>query len=402
MDLLKKLFILLLIVAFPLGEIARFSFNNGISFTANDVVVFVIFLYWGYKVFFGRKKIKGNLRQAFLIFLVLAFSSLLLNVVRYPANQVLIAFLYLVRWAIYSSIYFSVVALSKETKGYIKKLMYISGLLVALIGYVQFFFYSNLRNLYYLGWDDHLYRLFSSFLDPNFAGIILVLAFILTFSMFYESLSKEGIGKLLFGISSLLVFISIFLTYSRSAIVALVVSVFIFLSLTKMKKLILVFVLLIFAMLIFSPDAFIRENTNFFRTASSNARLESINYSIEIFKSSPIYGIGFNAYRYSLYQNGFISGKLWETSHGGSAPDNSFLFVLATTGVVGFAGYLYLLYSMFKKVPEKINIKKMEIMPAVFIASLAGVLVSSFFINSFFYSFILTWIWLLAAVTENS
>jgi len=155
-------------------------------------------------------------------------------------------------------------------------------------------------------------------------------------------------------------------------------------------------------MLVLSPDAFMRENTNFFRTASSSARLESINYSIEIFKSSPVYGIGFNAYRYSLYQHGFISGKLWEVSHGGSAPDNSFLFVLATTGVMGFAGFLYLLYSMFKQVPGQIISNKKEIMPAVFIASLSGVLVSSLFINSFFYPFILVWIWLLAAVTESS
>ncbi len=402
MDILKKLFTLLLIIAFPLGEIAKFSFDNGISFTANDVAVFTVFLYWGYRVLLGKNKLKGKLRKPFLIFSVLASVSLLLNVPKYPVNQILVAFLYLVRWVVYSSIYFSAVNFSKEVKKYIKQLMYVSGLLIALIGYGQYFFYSNLKNLYYLGWDDHLYRLFSSFLDPNFAGIILVLVFILSFAMFYESLSKQGNGKFLFGISSLIIFISIFLTYSRSAIIALIVSAFVFLSLMKMKKLILVFVFIIFAMLVLSPDAFIRENTNFFRTASSGARLESINYSIEIFKSSPVYGIGFNAYRYSLYQHGFISGKLWEVSHGGSAPDNSFLFVLATTGVVGFAGFLYLLYSMFKRVCEQISSNKKEIMSVVFIASLSGVLASSFFINSFFYSFILAWIWLLAAVTENS
>ena len=37
------------------------------------------------------------------------------------------------------------------------------------------FVYPDLRNLWYLGWDPHYYRVFATLLDPNYVGILLVL-----------------------------------------------------------------------------------------------------------------------------------------------------------------------------------------------------------------------------------
>src|SRR5258708_13426785 len=82
--------------------------------------------------------------------------------------DMLVSFLYLLRWVSFMSIFFAVIQLDQKFKKKIIWLLFADGLLIALIGFLQFFFYPSLSNLFYLGWDNHLYRLFSSFLDPNF------------------------------------------------------------------------------------------------------------------------------------------------------------------------------------------------------------------------------------------
>ena len=56
-------------------------------------------------------------------------------------------------------------------------LLLFSGLVIVGLGFVQYFFYLGLRNLYYLGWDEHLSFIFQ-LLDPNFAGAFPALFFI--------------------------------------------------------------------------------------------------------------------------------------------------------------------------------------------------------------------------------
>ena len=106
-----------------------------------------------------------------------------------------------------------------------KKLM-VSGAIFIVFGYIQYLFYSNLRNLYYLGWDDHLYRLFSTFLDPNFAGIFLVLILLLTVQYFF--LERKTKIKIVIAMFSVLALIALYLTYSRSAFISMVLGVSIF------------------------------------------------------------------------------------------------------------------------------------------------------------------------------
>ena len=71
--------------------------------------------------------------------------------------------------------------------------MLISGSLIVLLGFIQLMFYPALRNLYYLGWDEHLYRMFSTFLDPNFAGAFFVLftLFVIDMSLRYKKEFKN-------------------------------------------------------------------------------------------------------------------------------------------------------------------------------------------------------------------
>ena len=131
------------------------------------------------------------------------------------------------------------------------------------------------------------------------------------------------------------------------------------------------------------------ENVNLFRAVSSEARLETAGNALLIIKNNPLIGVGFNSYRYAQFRYG-LRNRANAQSHADSAPDNSFLFVIATTGIVGFILYLFLWVRVFK------------ISSVLAIASITGVFINSMFINSLFYPFIMLWLWIIIAIKENN
>ena len=177
----------------------------------------------------------------------------------------------------------------------------------------------------------------------------------------------------------------------------LFVSLFTFLVLIRRKSLLVMVGVAIIIFLVISPKSFRTEGTNIFRIASSEARLDSARVAIEIFSKNPIFGVGFNAYRFAQHRYGSLAGGDWRLTHSGAGTDNSFLFILATTGLVGFAAYIYLIYKIIR-----MAIKKNNFIAKVLIASLAGLLINSLFINSLFFIYIMMWIWIMVAFTESS
>jgi len=397
---LLKIFSILLILIFPLAEIGRIQFSNGVAISLNDV--FLIFLIIAWVVYIARKKRNFNKAQLFkpiVIFSSIGLVSLLLNFINLNLGSFLISFLYLVRWVSYALLYFIFREFDTKFKLKINYAMLISGSIVVLLGFVQYFFYPSLRNLYYLGWDEHLYRLFSSFLDPNFAGAFFVIYIFFAISFISGFFKKREWRK--FSIVSILVFfalVALYLTYSRSALIMLAVSTVIYLYLINKKKFILLILLGIFLSIFILPKSFQTEGTNFLRAASSESRVQTAKEAISVIEKNPIYGVGFNAYRYARNQQG-MNGANWEVSHGAAGTDDSFLFVLATTGAIGLVSFAWLIYKIFKL--GKINLKKNKL-AVVLLSIITGLIFNSIFVNSFFYVLILEWIWIMTAFTESS
>lgn len=396
LELLFSLFILSL----PIGEIGRFQFGS-VSFSINDIILSVMVLYWIMKRFnsFSKKDFQKKLLKPTTIFVFIGLFSLLLNLKFLNQTSFIVSFLYLVRFVLYFLIYLIIFDLSKNFRNKILYFLSVSAITIMAAGFVQFIFYPNLRNLYYLGWDEHLYRLFSTLLDPNFAGIILALSFVLLFGLtikFYRG--NENKKSLFFAFFSFVSLYEVYLTYSRSALIMLMASVAVFLVLLGRKKITLFILLALIGTVFIIPNSFKTEGTNFLRLASSNARISSIENAITIFKDNPVIGVGFNAYRYAQHRYGFLSGGIWQTTHSGAGPDNSFVFVLATTGILGLISYLYILKSFLDLGYLKIK----QINSIILISSVFGVIVSGLFINSLFYIFVMEWLWILAGVTENS
>lgn len=386
MDLLKKIFILTLFF-FPLGELVRINLSNGLAVKPLDVGVGLVVILWAVFKFIKKEKVKQvHIFIPIILFALSGFFSLITSSLHLSAQEFLVSFSYLLRWTAYAGIFFVVSDFDKNFKKKISKLLIIVGSLVVGFGYLQYFFYSSLKNLFYLGWDEHMYRMFSVFLDPNFAGVFFVLFFLFLINFFLEKKS------VLIGLFSILTLGAVFLTFSRSALIMLIVSSSLFFILKNRKKWIVLLFGIILLVIVVSSKYFNIENINLFRIVSSEARIKTAEKAIEIIKRNPILGVGFNAYRYAKLDQVSRTDSSKLVSHADAGVDNSFLFVIATTGMIGFLIYAYLWLKIVEN--QKNN--------ALSVACIAGVFVSSLFINSLFYAHIMFWLWIIIGLRENT
>ena|SRR3989344_483939 len=177
------------LILFPLAQLLRSDLRllgKNLVIHPSDIVVFFSFLFLS-SSFFKIPKLFRSLSN----FLVIAGFSLLFSISFIPINELLVGFLYLARIGAYFSFFvlvFNSIKKKSEKKNLFKLLISVS-FLSSFLGWIQYFLYPNLTFLKYSGWDDHLYRLTGTFLDPAFSGIILVFGFWLSF---YSYLKKEG------------------------------------------------------------------------------------------------------------------------------------------------------------------------------------------------------------------
>jgi len=344
-NILKILFALLFLI-FPLGQFAK-----------PDILVLIIFIFW---FFFVKKKSKPLLFKPFLIFFIISIISLVLRIPTLSSEQFILSSLYLFRLVIYASLYFVIYDIP-DKKFVISGLLF-SGLTFAVIGLMQYKFFPDMRIMKYLGWDDHYYRIVSTFFDPNFSGVIYACSTLLV-------LRKN---KAL----ALIPFIALLLTYSRTSYLAFFSGLILMLVQGHKKILILPSLIIILLLIINLPRSYGGEGVKLERTSSINNRLQSLRDGFQIFIKNPVLGVGFNTYK-------FLPGKNTE-SHSASGVENSYVLILATTGVLGFLAFLNILVRLPRQ-PEII-----------------AVLVSALFINSLFYPWIMVWFILLTAVFKEN
>lgn len=396
---LLKLFFVLSLISLPLGQVARLQFENAISIILSDFFVSILFFVW-LIVSIRRKKILKQFSKPIPIFIFVASLSLFVNIRFLNQWEFFVSLLYLVRWICYLGLYLSLSLFDNNFKKKIIYLIVFIGAIIIFGGYIQYFFYSSLRNLYYLGWDEHMYRMFSVFLDPNFAGAFFVLYFLFILGLIFRCFEKKENNKIKLLAFVLLLtasLIAVFLTFSRSALITFFSVLFIFLYIKKSIKWIFlaIFLFLIFFALIYKNFNIV--NINLFRIVSTEARLKSASDALKIIEKNPVLGVGFNAYRYAQIRYGLKHGIGALESHADAGTDNSFLFVLATTGIIGLVSYLYMWGFLFK---NKYSSEFKWLKP-VFICSVFGLFINSLFINSLFYPLILMWIWIILGLKES-
>ncbi len=108
-------------------------------------------------------------------------------------------------------------------------------------------------------------------------------------------------------------------------------------------------------------------------------------------EKSPIFGIGFNnvcVAKQVLLQEKNVG------LHSCSGFDNSILFIIATTGIVGLIVFIQLILGIVSKTQQ-------NSFGAALIASLVAIFIHGMFTNTFFYSFVLGWIAILIGITRK-
>ena len=393
-----QLLVNMLIFSLPFGVILRMTPISNVSIYPYDLFAGLILLSVLFRVFVRREKIRE--KKLFIIislFLLVGFISLLINIRHLTFQTFLISFAYSLRYAAFASIIFAFQFLDRKFKESINLKLIAAGTIFTITGYIQYFFYPNLRNLYYLGWDEHLYRFFSTFLDPNFAGAFLVLVLVLLSENIIERSAKKNRKIFTMATVWVITLVAIFFTYSRSAMVLLLTASAVFLIIHKLYKVavIALFILVISFFIFPNPNI---QGLNPLRIASIEARIESAQDALEIISKNSIIGVGFNAYRYARIRYGLADVEGTLVSNSGAGTDNSYLFVMATTGIVGIVVFVLFWINILKYLARSLHLGIYE---RITFVSIVGLLVNTIFINSLFYPPIMAWVFILIGFTVN-
>jgi O-antigen ligase len=369
----------LLTFAISAGQLIKIPiFSGGISLL--DITIFLLIIFLVIKNRISIKKLPLWFKMAAL-FAIIATLSLILTPLKLGTNEYLNSFLYTARFSLYLLFGYLVYVSSDKLKSSFQRSLVLSGIILAILGLLQFIFFPDLRFLQAFGWDPHFFRLVSTFLDPNFLGAFLVLTLI---SLSNQLLSFRNKNNLAVFIT---VFIALLLTFSRSSYLMFAVSFLVLSLIQRSLKLVLITGMLIAILFsgFFIYTKVISEPQHIDRSKSASFRLNTWQEGFDMFTRSPILGVGFNSYKFAISQYKLADEEFLNT-HGATSNDSSLLFVLATTGIIGLVAYFGFLLSLVRK------------KHAILISALTGLLIHSFFANSLFYPPILLWLLITASM----
>ncbi len=365
----ESIFIFLFLVVFPFGQIIRIGILHPLDIVVGLAAVYSIF----------KKFPKPEIFRYFDNFILFAAFSWLVSVFIFRNAEVLYGILYLFRLAAY--FYFLIYIWHFARKNKNNKTLLTGSLLSvsvvsAIFGWIQYFLFPSMRAFFEYGWDEHLFRLVGTFLDPTFLGIIIVFGLL---TIIYRYMI---VGEKKYLIVGMFMVASLIFTYSRASYLAFFAGLLIILTHYKKIKYFFGIVGLFLFVILLLPTSKNRV-LSFTRSFSTIARIENYSDTLKIFRISPVYGIGFN--NMCLARRNFIGPEPF-SSHSCSGSDSSLLLILATTGIVGLMAFVTLV------------IKVWSYTSPILRSSLIAIFVHSLFSNSLFYPWVLGYLMILLAV----
>lgn len=303
-----------------------------------------------------------------------AAASLAINLPRYTAKQDLVAVSYFGRLlAVFLLLWLSAWFADYLRQAYLRGFAMAATALLVL-GYLQLVFVSNFAFMAQRGgWDPHLGRMLSTFFDPNYFGVFLVLVMVIALAKALGSSTRRLPWWALFAAS----WLGLYFTFSRSAFVAGVIAVVGF-SLRRSWKLALTF-LVVFLLILASPNRLgqrFSDSKGIATTGSAKAGVDDVCGSagrncdasgsarIVSFKRglnlaardvNLLTGVGYNAYGFALVNHGLLAAPRLSV-HSSQGSDSSLLNILVTTGLPGlmlFGGFLLAVVRRLLFVPRE-------------------------------------------------
>lgn len=391
-----KYLLLTLLFFSSVAEVYRLPILTSLWISLIDVVLPIIFVVFFFKTALIRNKISFfPWSYPIIIFIVFALFSLLINIpiLWLSINESISSFLYLFRFSLFILIILISYNLPTSEKKELLNWLFYTAFLIFVFWLIQLKYFWNFYRMEMnnLWWDPHIWRMLSTWFDPNYLGwYFAFISSIAIWKIFEDYLNNKKINYYLLSLIVLLI-IWIILTYSRSAILALIISVVVqwfFIS----KRLLIIGLLCMTLLIWISPrfqERFISGIESAYAMFIDNEkaldptaklRVSSWNTWISIFYDSPIIWAWFNTLP-------LIQKKKWSfmtESHASSWIDSSIITVMATTWIIWLA--LFMLF--YTKVIYHLFSQKSFLSIGVW-AWIIGIFVHSIFVNSlFFYAFL--------------
>jgi hypothetical protein len=357
---LPKVAFIFFIFLLSLGQLERIQIGISQAFYAFDVFIAIWVCFQAFIDGEFRKELllfvtqRTKLEVFFGVWVILGIGAALLR-----QGFSLSPLLYLARITLYGSFALLQWHLIRKKKFLQYQIMigYLGAAVLFLyFGLLQYFFLPDTRFLFFLGWDDHYYRLISTIFDPGFAGILLVLGFFFCraiveqsdsltshLSQFSSLFTKRSRGwKILQALISTAFLIGVLLTYSRASFLALgagmLISIFFFTFHKLYKKAFFYFLISVgFGVSIFLLPRPGGEGVKLERTSTITARREFASSTLSEMKATDwILGEG-------IFVPPKESGQIYDQPNHAHIADNWVLFFLSGTGVIGLGIFLLIL-----------------------------------------------------------
>jgi len=387
--LLTKLLLVSALASLIPGQLVRITLAVG-TVTLSDIFVFATFIVFVAESLAARSlKLPKSITIPAVLFFLSCLASTILAINFFSSVEILVALFFLARFFVYfflAIITYNLIR-QEEIINWLHLLLLI-GSIFALSGIIQLALLPDLSFLQVYGWDPHQMRLVSTTLDPNYAGGIACLLAALATSLY---LYKK---RIIYMFLAIFFTVTIFLTFSRSSYLALLAAAFT-IGVIKSPRVILV-ILTIFLLVFMSiPQARARILGAFRVDDTASARLQSWQKAIAIFRDNLFFGVGFNTYRYAQANYDFFPTDDTLGGHSGAGSDSSFLFVAATTGILGSVFFLILNLSILKNFAKN---SRSDYLKLASLASFIAILIHTQFVNSFFFPQMMLVFWFIVGL----
>ena len=366
-----------------LGQLGGIPIGGGVNLYLQDIALLVLILIAAVRMGFVQKLVHLRLFRPIALFTVIGIASLAVNGSVYPPTVLVKGSLHLLRWIAYSAMY-GVVVLSPLSFGFWIGWLVSFGIGLSAIGLAQILWYPDLRNLWYLGWDPHYYRVFATLLDPNYVGILLVLAIVAT----SYGAWRYRYWRVWLALATGVMAIALLLTYSRSSYLALLAGMGTAIIRWRLWKAGFITIMIVLIAIVYIPKPG-GDTLALDRYDSTVSRVQNWAQTIRRIGERPVFGYGFNVVPF--LENEEATGL---PGRRGAGIDSSLLFVGVTTGLIGLMSYLWLIV---RQVDVALRIKD-RALGTMYIATWMALVVHSIFVNSLFYPWVMAWMWTLSGI----
>lgn len=380
------------IASLILGQLGRVPLaNQGGGVLLSDIANVVVILY---AMSFPRTCLPAGRRRestpVFIApFLIWSLFILLLHIGSLSGSDLLISLSYWMRLATSLALLPAFFALFsyQDNKKLLKPLMLMLVGALVILGYAQLLIYPSMQSSL-SGWDPHIFRMFGTWLDPNFFGAFLAM----TLPYILLLLRKSRWMAWCVPISIL---IAILLTQSRSTFIALLIAIMMCgciallrsqLSLVAKRVLALAMILGVASIALGVTVLGDRAENIFLHDPTIALRSDA--YTVvwrNLVEPNIFLGVGYNAYQFAAKDAGIIGNF---SIHSRAGSDSSILTLLVITGIIGLTLFLAPICIAVAYHVRRFLVGK-QLYSLCFVWASVVLLIQSQFTNSLLYSHIL-------------